>query len=139
MIDASTADQLDALGTAITALQGADAGTDANYLALIAPVMLAIDGRTMPTGFRYTLNVTNALQGRPKHWFLELRELAPPSTEFAVCGMHYAIPGGGSEPSANVYGNTIGLAACACICHTWAQIVRMWLAGNYPSAVTQPG
>lgn len=160
MITLDTADQLDNLGLSIfnphtdpvlgtvpgaaTGLTGQDDATDAQYYALIAPVMLAIDGRVMAPGYKYTLNVTNALQGRPKHWFMNLTEFNNhngfvTSLWPAGCGFQliYDVPTGVTD-SAYTFGWSIGLATCAAICHCWAQIIRMWLAGNYPVAVTQP-
>lgn len=160
-ITAAAADALDALALAIfdphidpavgpvagaaTGIKSADPAIDAQYYALIAPVMLAIDGRVMAPGFRYSLNVTNALQGRPKHWFLAgVREyntsnpgvsaLWPANTglEF-VPNEPFGIAGG-----VNSSGYTIASATCACICTAWATIIRMWLAGNYPVAVSLP-
>lgn len=143
MITSATADQLEALALTIIATPSS-AGIDAQYLALIAPVMLAIDGRTMASGFRYSLNVTNALQGRPRHWYMELNEYntanpAVSSPRRCQCGL-LCVPdvATGFSWSANSYGDTLGLATCAAICRAWAVIVRLWLAGNYPLAVAQP-
>lgn len=164
-ITAATADLLEALGLSIfnpnvqpndpsqaglgahfdpafyTGIKGEDAAIDAQYLALIAPVMLAIDGRTMTTAFKYTLNVTNALQGRPKHWFIEgLYEFVPGAVPPCSVGfMYYPAPGEpGHVGDIGSYGFTLGTAMCAGICNVWAYIIRQWLAGNYPRAVTPP-
>jgi hypothetical protein len=121
-----------------TGIRGHDDAIDAQYLALIAPVMLAIDGRTMATGFDYTLNVTNALQGRPKHWFIEgLYEFVPGDAPPCSVGfMYFPAPGTpGFVGDIGSYGFTIATAMCAGICNVWANIIRRWLAGNYPYAV----
>lgn len=157
----ATADALDALALSIfdphtdlaigtvpgtdTGLKAPDAATDQLYYDLIAPVMLAIDGRVMATGFRYTLNITNALQGRPKHWYLAgvmeyntsnpgISALWPANTgmEFQP-DKPFGVAGG-----TNSFGYTIGLSTCACILHAWAMIVRMWLSNNYPVAIAPP-
>lgn len=123
-----------------TGLIGPDAATDAHLAALIAEPMLAIDGRTLALGFRYTLNVTNALQLRPKHWYMNLIESDgsgygwPANTEM----VYHSAPGVPEPIDADSWGGTIGLATCGCICNAWAKIIRMWLAGSYPLAVTQP-
>lgn len=150
MITADTADQLDALARtifdpgALTGLRGQDDATDAQYLALVAPVMLAIDGRVMASGFKYSLNVTNALQGRPKHWYISLNEYNVNNAFVSAqapcyCGLEW-VPNAplGVSLWANSLGNTIALATMAAICTAWARIVRVWLAGEYSSAVNQP-
>lgn len=164
-ITAATADALEALALAIfnpniqpnapgqeglgahfdpafyTGIRGGDATIDAQYYALIAPVMLAIDGRTMAPGFRYTLNITNSLQGRPKHWYIEgLYEFVPGALPPCSVGfMYYPEPGEpGQVGDIGSYGFTIGATMCAGILNTWARIVRLWLAGNYPRAVSRP-
>jgi hypothetical protein len=163
-ITADTANQLDALGleifnlnlqpnapgqealgehfdpTRYTGIKGQDDAIDAQYLALIAPVMLAIDGRVMAPGFKYTLNFTNALQGRPMHWYIEgLSEfvpsvLPPVNIGFLCSPAPPALPSG----DYGSYGFYLAGAACAGICHIWATIIRLWLAGNYPLAVSLP-
>lgn len=152
MITAATADQIEALGLSIfnphtelgsgnhaTGLQGPDDGADAQLASLIAEPMLTIDGRSLATGFRYTLNVTNALQLRPKHWYLRgVGELDSSSFWPASTAMEFMPSKGFVAGGTNSFGYSIGLATCACICHTWAAIIRMWLAGNYPLAVNQP-
>jgi hypothetical protein len=159
-IDIYTAAQLDNLGLEIfnphvdplrgtiagrdTALRGPDTTIDAKLLAAITEPMQVIDGRTPLSGFKYTLNVTNALQLRPKHWYLAgimeyntsntgVSSLWPASTAMEyIPNQPYGVAGG-----TNSFGYTIGLATCACICHAWASIIRMWLFNNYPSAVTR--
>lgn len=159
MITAETADELEALGLAIfnpqitpnpnpalgnkwgqgVGLSGPDANVDAQLAGLIAEVMQTIDGRTLATGFRYTLNVTNALQLRPKHWYLQLQELDGSGYGWpASCALEYRPEKASSVGGTNSFGASIGLATCACICHAWASIIRMWLAGGYPLAVNQP-
>jgi hypothetical protein len=160
-IDASTAAALDALALSIhdpqitpssspglgnhwgagVGLKAQDDATDAKLAALIAPLMLAIDGRTLATGFKYTLNITNALQLRPKHWFMQYAEhdgLTYGWPANIVLNSPNPTPGVVDE-GAWSWGGSLGLAACAAICKAWAQIVRLWLAGNYPLAVSQPG
>lgn len=124
-----------------TGIKGQSDAIDAQYLALIAPVMLAIDGRVMAPGFRYTLNFTNALQGRPKHWLIEgLYEFAPSALPPCSVGfMYYPLPGEqGQVGDIGSYGFTVGATMCAGILNTWARIIRLWLAGTYPRAVSQP-
>lgn len=163
-ITATTADALDALGLKIfslnlqpnppgqeglgahfdpafyTGIKGQDDTIDAQYYSLIAPVMLAIDGRIMAPGFKYSLNITNALQGRPKHWYIEgLSEfvpsvLPPVNIGFTCYPAPPALPSG----DYGSYGFYLAGAACAGICHIWATIIRLWLAGNYPTAITAP-
>jgi hypothetical protein len=152
VITSDTADQIEQLGLAIfnphteagsgnhsTGLQAADPLIDAQLASLIGPVMLAIDGRTLAQGFKYTLNVTNALQLRAKHWYLRgVEELD--ATSFWPCStaMEFIPTAGTVLGGTSSFGYSIGLSTCACICKTWATIIRMWLAGNYPLAVTQP-
>lgn len=149
-ITAASADALEALALAIfspaslTGLTGQDDATDAQYLALIAPVMLAIDGRAMATGFKYTLNETNASQGRPKHWYKSVNEYNIHNAWVSAqapcyCGLSW-VPDTplGVTAWGNSLGNTLALAYCAAICNAWARIIRLWLAGQYSSAVNQP-
>lgn len=153
MITLATADALDALGFEIfdphldlatltytgpaTGLQAASTDMDARLAALIAPVKLAIDGSALELGFRYTLNITCALKLRPKHWFMrglmeyDSASLWPANLELAL--IDPARPGG-VLTGCNSFGWSIGLATCACICHAWAMVVRMWVSQNYPSA-----
>lgn len=164
-ITAATADALDALALAIfnpniqpnppgqeglgahfdpafyTGIKGQDDGIDAQYYSLIAPVMLAIDGRAMATGFKYTMNSKCALEGRPKHWYIQgLYEFPPSVLPPCSIGFTYVPPPGGSNLSGDwgSYGFTLAGAIAAGICKLWAQIVRMWLTGTYPLAVSQP-
>lgn len=160
-ITAATADALDALALAIfnpnivpndpahaglgahfdpaafTGIKGQDDAIDAQYYALIAPVMLAIDGRTMAPGFKYTLNMTNALQGRALHWYLEGIYEFPPAVVPPV-NVGFNLPNGNLSGDFGSYGFYLAGAMCAAICRIWATIIRLWLAGNYPLAVTQP-
>lgn len=144
MIDTSTAAALDALGNTIEAALTPSADLDTQMFNLIAPVMQAIDGRTAAPGFRYTLNVTNALQLRPKHWYAEIEEYntrnpAVSATTPCFVGLLLVpdVPLGFSF-SNQARGAALGLTTCAVICRTWAMIVRQWLAGLYSLAVTQP-
>lgn len=124
-----------------TGIKGQNDAIDAEYYNLIAPVMQAIDGRVMATGFKYTLNITNALQGRPKHWYIEgLYEFVPGAIPPCSVGfMWYPAPGQpGTVGDIGSYGFTIGTTMCAGICNTWARIIRLWLQGQYSQAVTQP-
>jgi hypothetical protein len=159
MITSDTADQLEALALTIfnpqvtpnpnpalgdtwgqgTGLHAQDDATDAKLLGLIAEVAKTIDGRTVATGFKYTLNITNALQLRPKHWYMQVMELDgsgygwPCSVAMEYHSQEFPATGG-----VNSFGGTLGLATCACICNAWATIIRRWLQGQYPLAVNQP-
>lgn len=122
-----------------TGIEGQDDTIDAQFYQLIAPAMLAIDGRVMATGFKYTLNVTNALQGRPKHWYIQgLYEFVPSDSPPCSVGfMYYPAPlEPGQVGDVGSYGFTIGAAMCAGICNVWANIIRKWMAGIYPRAIT---
>lgn len=141
MIDTSRADALDSLADTIFTLTHQDDATDSQLYNAIADVAQAVDGRIIATGFKYTLNVTNALQLRPKHWFMELEEYnihnpGVSSTSPAFCGLQL-VPDAptGFAYSNQAYGNTIGLAACGVIAKTWAQIIRLWVNNNYPLAI----
>jgi hypothetical protein len=146
MITADTADKLDQLGllifdpkSAATGLHAASSDVDGQLAALIKEPMKVIDGRDLALGFKYTLNVTNALQLRAKHWYLRgVSELD--STSFWPCttAFEYIPQPGFVQGGSNSFGWTIGLATCAAICHTWAIVIRKWLAGDYPLAVNQP-
>lgn len=127
--------------TRYTGIQGQDSAIDQQYYDLIAPAMLAIDGRVMETGFEYTLNVTCALKGRAKHWFLQsISEFVPSVLPPVNVGLSYLPPSGSPGLSGDFgsYGFTLGTAMCAANCNIWATIIRMWLQNNYPYAVTQP-
>lgn len=126
---------------AYTGIRGPDAGIDARYYALIAPLMLAIDGRVMPQGFKYTLNITYALMGRPRHWYIQgLDEFEQGGMNvLPAASMNFRYSPGGLFGDWGSYGFFLAGACTASICKLWAQIVRMWLAGNYPLALTQPG
>lgn len=121
-----------------TGLHAASTDMDARLAALIAPVKLAIDGRTLELGFRYTLNITCALKLRPKNWWMrglmeyDSASLWPANMELAY--IHPDNPGG-VYTGCNSFGWSIGLATCAAICHAWAMTVRMWVMHNYPWAV----
>jgi len=161
VIDSSTADALEALalhifdpqitpapaGSALgntwgkgVGLMGQDDATDAQLLALIAPVALAIDGRTVATGLKYTLNITNASQLRPKHFYMDLSEHDSSGYGWPASIMltYHPQPGYTGTLSGYSWGASLGLAMCGAICQAWAHIIREWLAGNYPLAVTQP-
>lgn len=139
MITSQTADALDALALEIfnpadgSGLTVQDANMDAQLVSLIAPVMKVIDGRDLALGFKYTLNVTNALQLRAKHWYLrgvseyDSTSLWPANTAFEYMPSRGVVRAGTSS-----FGYTIGLATCAAICKCWSTIIRAWLAGNYP-------
>lgn len=150
MITADTAAQLEALATTIfhpdtlTGIAGQDDSIDAQFYALIAPVMLAIESRTMAPGFKYTLNETNASQGRPKHWYKSVNEYNVHNAWVSAqapcyCGLSW-VPDTplGVTAWANSLGLTLAAAACAAICNAWAKIIRLWLAGEYSSAVNPP-
>lgn len=150
-ITLDTATQLEALATTIfspatlTGLTGQDDAIDAQYIALIAPVMLAIDNRVMAPGFKYSLNVTNALQGRPKHWFMSLDEYNAQNSWMSAkapcaCELTWVPngPPGSGSLWVNSLGNTIALATMAAICNAWATAIRTWLEGQYTTAVNPP-
>jgi hypothetical protein len=140
VITTATADALEALGIKIwnpatfSGLKSADADIDTQLVALIEEPMKVIDGRTLAQGFRYTLNVTNALQLRAKHWYSIITELAP--NMVAPCSASFELLASPNPNSAvdyaYSYGNTLGLATCAGICLTWAKAIRMFLKGQYP-------
>lgn len=144
-ISSTTADQLDALATTLTAASAPDVAFDTQLAALIAEPMMIIDGRVLTTGFKYTLNVTCALLLRPKHWYLygideyNTANVNVSSAWPATCGLVY-VPDtpAGFASGTNAHGFTIGLATGACICRAWALLIRMWLGGNYPLAISQP-
>jgi hypothetical protein len=161
MITLNTADQLTALALHIfnpeitpnsnpvlgdhwgagVGLTAQDDATDARLYALIAPVALAIDGRTVPSGFKYTLNVTNALQLRPKHFYMDLSEHDSSGYGWPASVMLNFKPQPGfvsAAASGFSWGGSIGLATCAAICTAWAAIIKLWLQGQYPLAVSQP-
>lgn len=135
--DITRADALEQLATAIEGLSVPAYTIDREIMALVAEPMQVIEGRTLGN-YSFSLNVTAALQARPKHWYMELEEhnLSNPGTSFTspvFCGLLYTPNlAMGYTPSNQAYGATLGLAACAAICRTWGQIVRLWLANNYP-------
>jgi hypothetical protein len=135
-IDTSTAVALDALGDelkAATATPSAD--FDARLLAAITPAMQEIEKRSPATGFRYTLNVTNALQLRAKKWYLKgMMEIGQPNQPFASCWFEYEPQLGFVQGGTGSVGASLGLSTCAAICHVWAEIVRRYLANNYTVA-----
>jgi hypothetical protein len=117
-----------------TGLKGPSADMDAKLLAAITPVAQAIDGRTPASGFKYTLNVTNALQLRPKKWFIRsLMEYDSASLFPANTTLGYMPWGhGGVYNGVNSFGYSIALATCAAICHAYAAACRMSSQANYP-------
>lgn len=120
-------------GTA-TGLKGPDATMDAKLLAAITPVAQAIDGRSPATGFKYTLNVTNALQLRPKKWYMrglmeyDSASLFPVNMELGYMPWGH----GGVYNGVNSFGYSLALATCAAICHAYAAACRMSSQANYP-------
>lgn len=146
MITADTPAQFEALALTIAGVSAPDPNLDAQYLALIAPVMLAIDGRTMETGFHYTLNFTCASKGRPRHWYMQyLSEHSPnnPAVAWgklpAECGLVYVpLVAAGFSGGVDSSGYTLATVMCASVLKAWAAIIRMWLAGNYPLAINPP-
>lgn len=121
-------------------LMGQDDATDAKLYELLAPVIKAIDGRDMVPGLKLTLNYTNATQCRPFHWYLQTMELDGsgygwPANAFFE---YHPQPGYVGTGGANSFGAQMGLAVCAACCHAWAAIIRLWLTGNYPFAVSLP-
>lgn len=120
----------------INGLMGPSPEMDTKLATAIAPVMLEIDGRTLVTGLRYTLNVTNALQLRPKRWFMhglyewDHTSLWPASMELA----YMPWDNGGVYTGGVGWGQTIGLATCCAIVRCWAAAIRMRSQNNYPPA-----
>jgi len=107
-----------------TGIKGQDNAIDIQYYQLIAPVMLEIDDRVMSPGFKYTLNVTNALQGRARHWYLEgLYEFVPSVLPPCHVAFHGPVDSGVGS-----YGFTLGTATCAGICNVWANVIKSKLA-----------
>jgi hypothetical protein len=146
MITKDTADALDALGRTIwnpatgLGLTSESPDIDSELASLITEPMKTIDGRDLATGFRYTLNVTNALQLRAKHWYVSsIAELQPsPGVLRVNTSFTLMTTPGTSLGYTNSYGNTLGLATCAAICYTWEEVIRRWLLGQYPLAINQP-
>lgn len=128
--------------TRYTGIRGWDASIDQRYYNLISPLMQAVDGNTMQTGIKYTMNFTCALYGRPKHWFLqglyEFKQGPMDTLPAASVGFQYdPLPGeDGRYGDHGSYGFTIGTACAAGICNLWALIGDAWIAGTYPRAVT---
>lgn len=156
MITLETATQLRALGHEIfdphldldtmtqgtaTGLKGPSADMDAKLLSVITPVMQELDGRTPASGFRYTLNVTNAFQLRPKKWFMRaLMEYDETSLWPANVSLAYMPFGdGGVYSGVNSFGWSDALATCAAICHAWAAACSMRTMNNYPPTLRGPG
>jgi hypothetical protein len=117
-----------------TGMQGPDPAMDSKLYSTIAPVAQALDNRTPATGFKYTLNVTNALQLRPKKWYIHgLMEYDGSSLFPANQELAYMPWGrGGVYNGVNSFGYSIGLATCAAICHAYAAACRMSSEANYP-------
>jgi hypothetical protein len=129
MITFDTANQLDALADKITAATGPSSELDTALYNLILEPMQTIQGRTPATGFKYTLNVTNALQLRAKGWYMRgLLEINQPNSPFAGCAFEYMDAAYNVTGGASGNGATIGLATCAAIARTWAKIIREFLA-----------
>jgi hypothetical protein len=134
-VSSVTAAQLDALGDTIKDLAGPSATIDSQLAALIAEPMLVIEGRTLVNA-RFTLNVTNALNLRAKKWYFKsLMEIGQPNQPFAAAWFEYEPQLGFVQGGTGTTGMTIGTATCAAICKVWAEIIRRWLAGNYPGTV----
>lgn len=127
-----------------TGIKNPDPMIDGFLAGIIKEPMQVIDGRSPATGFKYTLNVTNALQLRPKHWYMRglmeypvnQNSLWPANVELAYVRQDATGMSNGVYNGVNSFGWSIGLATCAAICHAWAAIVRMWIMGNYPEAVS---
>lgn len=134
-VSIDTAVALDALADAIKTIETWDPNIDSQLSALIAEPMLVIEGRTLAPA-RYTLNVTNALQLRAKKWYMKsLMEIGQPNQPYASSWFEYEPQLGFVQGGTGSTGATIGLATCAAIARVWAEIIRRWLAGNYPGTV----
>lgn len=116
-----------------TGLHAPSTDMDAILYRTILPIAQAVDNRTPAAGFKYTLNVTNALQLRPKKWYIRAlmeydnASLFPVNVELAL--MPWG--SGGVYNGVNSYGYSLGLATCAAIAQAWAAICRMSSQGNY--------
>lgn len=135
-VTTATADALDALGNELKVATAASDDFDSRALALISQAMSEIEQRQPATGFRYSLNVTNALQLRAKKWYVRgLMEIGQANQPFAGVGLEYVPQLGYVQGGVNSTGASLGLAMLAAICHSWAAIIRLYLAGNYPGKV----
>lgn len=124
-----------------TGLKAPSADMDARLYYTIKPIMEAVDNRSPAPGFKYTLNVTNALQLRPKKWYMhQMMEYDGASLFPAFQSLAY-MPwnNGGIYNGVNSFGYSIGLATCSCICKTWAAICRMSSQANYPPVLLDTG
>lgn len=134
-VSSVTADQLEALAETIKTLAGPSATIDAQLASLIAEPMRVIEGRTLVNA-RFTLNVTNALQLRAKKWYFKsLMEIGQPNQPYAAAWFEYEPELGFVQGGTGTTGMTLGTTTCAAIARVWAEIVRRWLAGNYPGTV----
>ena len=128
MITYDTADKLEALYLELQSATAPSAALDQRLYDLVAPAALEIQGRTVATGFKYTLNVTNALQLRAKKWYLRgIMEIGLPNQPFAGCAFEYMPEPGFIQGGTNANGHSIGLATCAAIARVWSIVVREYL------------
>lgn len=134
-VDLGTADALEALAVDIRTATAPDPALDARMFALIAEPMLAIQGRTL-TPQRFTLNVTYALTARAKQWYMRgLMEIGQANQPYASCAFEYMPQLGFVQGGTSATGASLGLACSAAVCRAWAEIIRRWVAGNYPGTV----
>lgn len=130
MITTDTADQLDALAIELASAAEPDVALDQRLYDLILEPCQVIQGRTPAAGFKYTLNVTNALQLRAKQWYLKgIMEIGEPNQPFAACGFEFMPQLGFVQGGTSSTGSSIGLAACSAIAKSWALIIRTYVAG----------
>lgn len=138
-ITAQNAIDLDALGDQLAAAIGPNPALDALMFSQIAPVMWEIEQR-QPSNpdARFTLNITNALVLRAKKWYMKsCMEIGQPNQPFCSIWFEYVpvlgyVQGGTGTTKGAA---TLGTGCCAAICHVWAEIVRRYLAGNYPGTI----
>lgn len=127
----------DTWGTA-TGISAHDPAIDQQIYDLVAPIALAIDGVAIPKD-PFTLNQTFATHFRPHHWWLSTEEVDNPNYPWTFsASMEYHPSRGAVAGGVFSWGAQMGFAIAATMLHGWAHIVKMWLSGGYPLAVTQP-
>lgn len=116
-----------------TGLKAPSTSMDGLLYRTILPIAQAVDNRTPAPGFKYTLNVTNALQLRPKKWYIHYMAEYDNASLFPAAASLALMPwgSGGVYNGVNSFGYSLGLAMCATIAQAWAAICRMSSQGNY--------